>query len=160
MERENLHKEEIELFQENLNDKDAEIKRLRTNYSQLEEEAETLMKKFNIQMEAKDNDFEKLNNELSKKGDEEINKKLEKITELERKIHKINLEHQDEVTHLREQIEKYQNILKEKDLESENKILDFSAAFRKKETKAKTENFKLKKDLEVNFPKITNLATN
>ena len=148
-ERENLHKEEIEYFQEIIKGKDQEIQDLNTNFMNIEGKTQSLIKKFNSELAEKDNELEIITREMSKKGDKEIEKKIEKISDLERKIQKIKNDHNDEIIQLKKTIKKYQNLLNEKDIETEHKIQDLSAAFRKKETFLKSENFKIKKDWEV-----------
>ena len=112
----------------------------------IEGKTQSLIKKFNSELAEKDNELEIITREMSKKGDKEIEKKIEKISDLERKIQKIKNDHNDEIIQLKKTIKKYQNLLNEKDIETEHKIQDLSAAFRKKETFLKSENFKIKKD--------------
>ena len=58
--------------------------------------------------------------------------------------------HDDEIDQYKEQIDKYQNMLKEKEIDIENKLLYVNSNYRKKETFYKTEMSKFQKDLEVN----------
>lgn len=122
----------------------------------MEEETNSLIKNFRGQLMAKDAEFEMLEQQINKNEDDQMSDKINKIAELERKILKIKHEHDEEITLLKDKIEKYQDIIREKEMENESKILDFTSHFRKKETMSKSENFKLKKDMEVNYSK-TNL---
>ncbi|CAI2359632.1 unnamed protein product [Moneuplotes crassus] len=140
MEREGLHKEEIELVQMEVAEKDVEIERLQGAYENLEEEMQQFIKNFNRDLSNKEEEFESYTKDIARKSDIVLQNKLDKIVELERKINKMRLEHQDEISMLKEQVEKtqskYRDMLKEKEREL-NK------------TGASVEGFKHKKDLEM-----------
>lgn len=151
LERENDHKEEVSLLHETIRDRDEQIEQYKKAYNDLEDETTVIIKNFRTQILSKESEFEALQEQLVKTEDDQLAKKMAKIAELERKITTIKHRHNEEIDHLKEQIEKYQNMLREKDMELEGKLLDANSNYRKKETNARTDYFKLKKDLEVSI---------
>lgn len=101
------------------------------------------------QLLSKESEFEVLREQLKRTEDVELSERILKITELERKISSLTQRHEEEMTHMKEQVDKYQSLLREKEMESESRLLDINAAFRRKETNSQSEQYKLKKDMEV-----------
>lgn len=149
VDREAEHKDEVAMLKENLQDRDEDIQRYKKAYDDLEEETSTLIKNFRTQLLSKESEFEVLKEQLARTEDVELSEKILRITELERKIASLTQRHEEEMIHMKEQVDKYQSMLREKEMESESRLLDANAAFRKKETNAQSEQYKLKKDMEV-----------
>lgn len=151
IERENECRDEIALLSETIEDKDEEIQRYKVAYSELEDETTSLIKNFRAQLLAKDSELQMIQEHFKSADDDKMSEKISKISELERKLMNQNMKHEEEQIHMREQIEKYQSLLKEKDMENENKLLDTNANYRKKETVSRSEQFRIKKEQEVKF---------
>jgi hypothetical protein len=149
LERENEFRRDIVMLEEGTSEKEKVIEKIKLAYGELEDETSNLIKNFRGQLIAKEAEFEMLEQQLTNNDNEQMSGKLTKITELERKIWKIKHEHEEEITHLKDQIEKYQGFLLEKDMDNESKLLDYTSQYRKKETQSKSDKFKLKKDMQV-----------
>lgn len=157
VDREAEHKDEVAMLKENLQDRDEDIQRYKKAYDDLEEETSTLIKNFRTQLLSKESEFEVLKEQLARTEDVELSEKILRITELERKIASLTQRHEEEMIHMKEQVDKYQSMLREKEMESESRLLDANAAFRKKETNAQSEQYKLKKDMEVSSGYLTKI---
>ena len=148
------------MLQDSIKDRDLQIEQLKKAYNDLEDETNGLIRNFRGQILAKETEFSHLQDNLVKQDDEQLSKKMSKIADLERKITNLKVKHDEEITYLKDQIENYQNMLREKDMENESRLLDFSSKFRKRETETKSEQFKLKKDMQVLPLFLNNLASN
>jgi hypothetical protein len=149
LERDNEYKDELVLLYNTIKEKDEEIKKYKIAYGELEDETTSLLKNLKIQLINKDAEIQSIQEQINVNEDMEISKKVDKITELERKLVSMRQHHEEELTHMKEQIEKYKELLREKDMDNETKILDFSASYRQKESKSKADIFKLKKETDV-----------